>query len=1047
MGDHEDASKREEGGGPGAPSFTDDFICVSEFSEIVGPVPLFCIPESGKGSFNIEKFVIRIMAVDYQNKSCDPGAFVDDTQVVITEPTENAFAYVHHFTLLDVFARGYVRPICMSYITRHPTKIMDNFSTLMKKFNKVSRIFKAGNQLVFLEDLKHRLADLYHTREILQQKKSRSSNNSSQQLLLSSTDSASSAAPTTTTSSDDFPAVTTTPTRLEPTVEASSLASSISATAGDSVAESTTALATGVATTPMNTPLNKSGNADQDQELHGFLNAEDPSAFSFIPPTPNIVNETIKEMESIRRRFHHNILKSHNSDTRGGKNRLGGGMDDNVQREYSQFETEDEDDDDDIFMEPEYSIGGDESVNEQSGSIEATAEADGERNGDDDEENAEGEEAFDGAKECNSSDDEEDLRTEEHLLANLYQQLGMRLPETDYKPQVLKTLYKGRRYETKLRELDELCGKAYQQALEKLHKVHCHYSRPSIVLELEEEEFCYAEPSSSLLTFGRNIVCNFNLEAYMRAPHKRSSARDTPLSSFSSSPYVTRRSSISSPTMKDVGESTSDGSSGASSYDSPAQLTPPTDQPLLSPEPFDEAILTRKLMGLDGTNVAPHVLVCPPERGTPPALAGSTPDRKKPPKNKLNLETFASTLWDCSTVNAGMGVTKLMRYNFVRHLVYSLLKGRPVIVYGTPQNENLVRELVSACSLFVPGSGRGANALIASWRTKPIHMSDLAYLKLIGLSKRVTIPKAVERYVSIFDYENAQLRCPPYTKGTLVEKILGLRTHWPDEKTHLAYIHYKLLEVATQACLYYQMCCVTNNFNHTFPPASSVPGSLRGNIQQTYSADVTVSLREKSGSVSGPASSSALSAGIGKGRSDSSSRENSKLSGASSGGGMGDDGGRERSQLQQDEEGHEPATQKRTSTLGGYPGYQANPERLAAGAPGPQSRANAKPSVADGGSGKGSMYQRTYHSEGQLPTVNVPTVPSSVREQAKLNFFRQTKVKTHDMAIVEYFAEVVKEQQSLEMHGPGAQVAPVIHLDYTPCALFKHAKEKGKGSK
>jgi hypothetical protein len=102
----------------------------------------------------------------------------------------------------------------------------------------------------------------------------------------------------------------------------------------------------------MNTPLNKSGNADQDQELHGFLNAEDPTAFSFIPPTvrstflhshvraaalrsqtydastfacaqPNIVNETIKEMESIRRRFHHNILKSHNSDTRGGKNRLG----------------------------------------------------------------------------------------------------------------------------------------------------------------------------------------------------------------------------------------------------------------------------------------------------------------------------------------------------------------------------------------------------------------------------------------------------------------------------------------------------------------------------------------------------------------------------------------------------------------------------------------------------------------------------------------------------------------------------------------------------
>jgi len=87
MGDHEEKSTKQEA------SFVDDFICVSEFSEIVGPVPLFCIPENAKGSFNIEKFVIRIMAVDYQNKG-DPGAFVDDTQVVISEPTENAFAYV-----------------------------------------------------------------------------------------------------------------------------------------------------------------------------------------------------------------------------------------------------------------------------------------------------------------------------------------------------------------------------------------------------------------------------------------------------------------------------------------------------------------------------------------------------------------------------------------------------------------------------------------------------------------------------------------------------------------------------------------------------------------------------------------------------------------------------------------------------------------------------------------------------------------------------------------------------------------------------------------
>jgi hypothetical protein len=152
---------------------------------------------------------------------------------------------------------------------------------------------------VFLEDLKHRLADLYHTREILQQKKSRGSGSSSQQqqLLLSSTDSVVTEPTTPTTrSSDELPVTATVSgvnsAELEPAVEVSSLATSVSATAGDSVAESAAALATttGSATQPMNTPIssapiNTGNNADQDQELHGFLNADDPSAFSYIPPT------------------------------------------------------------------------------------------------------------------------------------------------------------------------------------------------------------------------------------------------------------------------------------------------------------------------------------------------------------------------------------------------------------------------------------------------------------------------------------------------------------------------------------------------------------------------------------------------------------------------------------------------------------------------------------------------------------------------------------------------------------------------------------------
>jgi hypothetical protein len=90
------------------PSFLRDFVLISEFSELEGPVPLVVMPEGGEGKFNINDFVLRIMAVDYQNKGNDLGivflvcdlltcllaSFSEDTQVVLSEDKESAFAYV-----------------------------------------------------------------------------------------------------------------------------------------------------------------------------------------------------------------------------------------------------------------------------------------------------------------------------------------------------------------------------------------------------------------------------------------------------------------------------------------------------------------------------------------------------------------------------------------------------------------------------------------------------------------------------------------------------------------------------------------------------------------------------------------------------------------------------------------------------------------------------------------------------------------------------------------------------------------------------------------
>jgi len=82
------------------PTFLDDFICISEFSEQEGPVPLEIIPDGNQSSFNINNFVVKIMAVDYQNKSFDVGMAAEDTQFVMPEPTEEAYAYVRFFLLL-----------------------------------------------------------------------------------------------------------------------------------------------------------------------------------------------------------------------------------------------------------------------------------------------------------------------------------------------------------------------------------------------------------------------------------------------------------------------------------------------------------------------------------------------------------------------------------------------------------------------------------------------------------------------------------------------------------------------------------------------------------------------------------------------------------------------------------------------------------------------------------------------------------------------------------------------------------------------------------
>ncbi|KAM4697563.1 guanine nucleotide exchange protein SMCR8 [Rhinophrynus dorsalis] len=158
--------------------FSRDFILISEFSEQVGPQPLLTIPDDQRvrGTFDLNYFSLRIMSVDYQASFVGhpPGSsypklnFVEDSKVVLGDSKEGAFAYVHHLTLYDLEARGFVRPFCIAYISTDEEKIMQQFLELSGDFSKASECLKTGNRKAFANELEKKLKDLDYTRTVLQ---------------------------------------------------------------------------------------------------------------------------------------------------------------------------------------------------------------------------------------------------------------------------------------------------------------------------------------------------------------------------------------------------------------------------------------------------------------------------------------------------------------------------------------------------------------------------------------------------------------------------------------------------------------------------------------------------------------------------------------------------------------------------------------------------------------------------------------------------------------------------------------------------------------
>jgi len=318
------------------------------------------------------------------------------------------------------------------------------------------------------------------------------------------------------------------------------------------------------------------------------------------------------------------------------------------------------------------------------------------------------------------------------------------------------------------------------------------------------------------------------------------------------------------------------------------------------------------------------------------------------------IESFGSTLWNCSTHNAGVGLLNVRNqgYPFLPQLVFSLLKGRPVVITAKKEDKTEVQNLVQALSIFVVNSTptlETSEIQVIGWFKEPLHLKHLAHIKLIGINKKHAIPLAVLKYTTQFNFTAKTLAGPAY-KGEFITKILSEKKHWPNDSTFLAYVHAQLYEFSTLACLFYHECCIN-------PLISPNPYS---------NAPVSVPLQ-------GPMTTQSL---------------------------------------------------PKESLHNTVPNYGPFPKII-------------KESV------------KASHSSAEVSLKSFEKAKSRIRDQQvnsidaiKTKFFSTHKISENDAEIIQYFAEVVKMQQSAIRHG--TKKSPIIRLDYSTIHLYDNKKQRSR---
>ncbi|XP_064488709.1 uncharacterized protein LOC135400750 isoform X1 [Ornithodoros turicata] len=145
-----------------------DFILIAECNELHGPMPLVTIPHNiadKMENVDINALAINILSVDYQQVGACATFPKLDSQMLMPGIRDDMHILVNYTVMLDPKARGFVRPMCIAYVSSDKSKLIKNAPYIRTALIEASLALKLYNIKYFIQGVKNLLKDIRHTRK------------------------------------------------------------------------------------------------------------------------------------------------------------------------------------------------------------------------------------------------------------------------------------------------------------------------------------------------------------------------------------------------------------------------------------------------------------------------------------------------------------------------------------------------------------------------------------------------------------------------------------------------------------------------------------------------------------------------------------------------------------------------------------------------------------------------------------------------------------------------------------------------------------------